>query len=85
MLGYLFPQIVRTDIILGLHLIQFLLLLVDIQSFEGLGRLVVQHHQVPVTHVKPGQMVTGVLGVEDVLINDEGSSAGFRRIAPEID
>ena len=45
--------------------------------------VVVEDHQVAVAHVEARQMVTGVLGVEDVLINYVGRSSGFWRVATE--
>lgn len=78
----LFPQIVRIDVVLGLHLVQLLLLLVHVQSFEGLRRLVIQHHQISITNVESGQVIAGVLGIEYVFVDDERCSTGFRRISP---
>lgn len=42
--------------------------------------IVVQHHEVSVAHVEPRQVVTGVLGIEDVLVDHVGCSSGLRGI-----
>jgi hypothetical protein len=43
------------------------------------GRLMIEHDQVAVANVETGQMVAGVLGVKNVLVDNEGSSSRLRR------
>ena len=45
--------------------------------------VVVKHHQVAVAHVEARQMVAGVLGVKDVLINHVGRPSGFWGVSAE--
>ena len=60
--------------VLGLHLSQLGLLFFCVQFFEGLAGLVVEDHEVAVAHVEPGQVIAGIFGVEDVLVDDKRGS-----------
>lgn len=42
--------------------------------------IVVQNHQVSVTDVESREVVTGVFGIEDVLVDHVGGSSGLRRV-----
>ena len=59
------------QIVLLLHLLDFLLLFLHVQFLEGFRRLVIEHHQISVTHVETRKMIAGLLGVEDVLVDYE--------------
>lgn len=50
--------------------------------FERLRRLVVEHDEISITHVEAGKMLTGVLGIEDVLIDDESRTSSFCGVSP---
>ena len=67
--------------VLGLHGRQLGLLLVRVQLLEGLVGLVVEDDEVPVADVEAAKMVASVLGVEDVLVDDEGGAAGLGCVA----
>ena len=41
------------------------------------------NENIPIADVEAGQMFASVLGVEDVLVNDEGRAASLTRIAAE--
>ena len=41
------------------------------------------NESIPIAAVEAGQMFASVLGVEDVLVNDEGRAASLTRIAAE--
>ena len=43
--------------------------------------LIVEHHEVAVADVEAGQVVAGVLGVKDVLVDDEGGAARLGCVA----
>lgn len=77
-------QIVRTDVVLALDIVQFVLFLVNVHTFEGLIRLIIQYDQIPIANIETGQMIAGVLGIEDVLVDDESRSARLRRISAAI-
>lgn len=47
-------------------------------------RLVVQHDQVSVTDVEARQMLTGVLGIKDVLIDNKRSTSGIGSTPTEV-
>ena len=47
--------------------------------------LVVQNHQISVTHIEPGEVLTGVLGIEDVFVHHKGSSFSCGSITPNED
>lgn len=74
-------QIVRADVVLALDVVQFVLLLVHVHPFEGLVRLVVENDQIPIAHIEAGQMIAGVLRIEDVLVDNEGGAPGFGRVS----
>ena len=50
------------------YLNQLLLLLLILQLLEGARRVVVEHDQVPIAHVKTAQVITRVLRIVNVLI-----------------
>jgi len=45
-------------------------------SRADLVGLVVQHHQIPVGHVEPGQMLTRILGIKYILVHYKRCSLG---------
>ena len=45
--------------------------------------VVVEDHQVAVAHVESRQVVAGVFGVKDVLINHVGRASGFWGVSAE--
>lgn len=47
-------------------------------------RLVVQHDQVSVTDVEAREMLTGVLGIKDVLIDNKRSTSGIGSTPTEV-
>lgn len=69
------------QVVLCLDVVQLLLLLVHVHALEGLVGLVVEHYQVAVAHVEPRQVVAGVFGVENVLVDNKGGAAGLRSVA----
>ena len=64
---FLFGLFNQLPLLLHVHLLDHLLL------------LVVEDDQVAVADIETGQMVTGVLGVENVLVDDKGRSARLWR------
>lgn len=80
----LLSQVVWIYIVLGLHFIQLLLLLVQVLPFKRLRRLIVENNEIPIADVKSGEMVAGVLCIEDVLVDDKCCSSGLRSVAPEM-
>lgn len=69
------------DSILLLEPGDFLLLLLDVGFLGHLGGLVVEHDEVAVGDVEAGEVVDGVLGVVDVLVDDVGGAARFLGVA----
>ncbi|CAA0805873.1 Calcium-dependent protein kinase 17 [Striga hermonthica] len=68
-----------------LKLLDLLVLLPPVKLLAHLGLLVIQDDQVPVGHVEPGQVVDGILGVVDILVNHEGGAAGaFARLDADL-
>lgn len=63
------------DTVLLLHPSDLLLLLLLIELLAHLGLLIVEHDQVPVRDVEPGEVVDRRLGVVDVLVHHEGRTA----------
>jgi len=61
----------RIEVVLLPQVVQFFLLLVSFNSFEGLVCLIVQYHQVAVADVEPREVIARVFGVEDVLVNNK--------------
>jgi hypothetical protein len=49
-----------------------------LRHFRHLLRLVIQYHQVPIHEVEPVQLVAGLLGVHDVVVDDERGTLGSR-------
>lgn len=63
---------VHSDIVLCLDVVDFFGLLLDIRFLEGFVRLVVQHNKISITNVESRQMITCVLGVENILVDNKG-------------
>lgn len=74
-------QVIGADVVFALDVVQLVLLLVHVDALERLVRLVVEHDQIAVADVEAGQMVAGVLRVEDVLVDDECCAARLRCVA----
>lgn len=74
-------QILCMNPVFRLHLIDFLLFLLDVSFLERLTRLIIKHHQVTVADIESGQMVARILRIEDILVHDESGSSRVRRIA----
>eukprot|EP00634_Sargassococcus_sp_CCMP2135_P007926 CAMPEP_0198655908 /NCGR_PEP_ID=MMETSP1467-20131203/8652_1 /TAXON_ID=1462469 /ORGANISM="unid. sp., Strain CCMP2135" /LENGTH=829 /DNA_ID=CAMNT_0044391921 /DNA_START=105 /DNA_END=2596 /DNA_ORIENTATION=- len=66
---------------LALEVVEFGALLGGALPDGGAVRLVIQNDEVPATHIKTAQVVDGVLGVEDVLVDDESGAARLRFVA----
>lgn len=49
-----------------------------LRHFRHLLWLVVQDHQVPIHEVEPVQLVAGLLGVYDIVVDDERGTLGSR-------
>jgi hypothetical protein len=47
-----------------------------LRHFRHFLRLVVQHHEIPIHEVEAVQLVTGLLGVHHVVVDDERSALG---------
>lgn len=77
-------EVLGADVVLGLDVVQFVLFLVDIDPFERFVRLIVENDQVAIANVEAGQMVAGVLRIENVLVDDERCSAGIRSVSAEM-
>ena len=59
------------QIVFLFHLLDLLFLLLHVQLLECFRRLVVENDEVAIADVEARKMVTGLLGVEYVLVNDE--------------
>lgn len=78
---YLFVDFIGADIVFGFDIIQFFLLLINVQPFECLIRLIVQHNQITITNVEARQMIARIFCIEYILIDNECSSPRFWRIS----
>lgn len=72
--------LLRINTILGLHLIDFFLFLLDIRFLESLAGLIVQYNQVPIANIEAGQVVTRVLRIKNIFIYYECCSTGIGRV-----
>lgn len=77
----LFVDVVCSDIIFAFDIIQLLLLLIDVQSFECLIRLIVQHDQVTIANVKSGQVIARIFRIENIFVDNKCRSSCFRCIS----
>lgn len=80
-LKLLLSQVIRIYVVLGLHFVQLFLLLVQVLSLKRLCRLIVEDNEIPIADVEAGQVVAGILCIENVLVHHKGCSSSLRSVA----
>lgn len=78
---YLFLQIVRADVVLCFDVVQLVLFLINVQSLEGLVRLIVQHDQISIAYIEARQVITRIFCIKNIFVNNERGASCLRCVS----